>query len=85
MWCLNSRLGYLIQCDPYQGASGAFITDIGLGGSVVTQLANKPPAGAFSVETLLTGPEGHLACKKLCHNSVPLMMSQEHCHMYIVL
>jgi len=44
MWCLNRRLRYLIQCDPYQGASRAFNADIGLGGSVVTQLVNKPPA-----------------------------------------
>ena len=45
VWCLNSRLGYLVQCEPYQGSSDSFSADLGLGGSVVTQLVKKlPPA-----------------------------------------
>ena len=45
VWCLNSRLGYLIQCDPYQGSSGIYNADLGLGGSVVTQLLSKLQKG----------------------------------------
>lgn len=44
VWCLNSRLGYLIQCEPYQGSSGGFNPDLGLGGSVVAQLVTALPS-----------------------------------------
>jgi Transposase IS4 len=43
VWCLNSRLGYLIQCEPYQGASGSYDANLGLGGSVVTSLMENLP------------------------------------------
>ena len=29
IWCLNTRLGYLVQFDPYQGASGAYDSNLG--------------------------------------------------------
>lgn len=45
VWCLNSRLGYLIQCDPYQGSSATYNADLGLGGSVGSQLMSKLPTG----------------------------------------
>jgi len=45
VWCLNTRLGYLIQCEPYQGASGSYDANLGLGGSVVTSLMEDLPTG----------------------------------------
>jgi len=36
--CLNSRLGYLIQCDPYQGKGTYLDQQFGLGSSVVWYL-----------------------------------------------
>ena len=59
VWCVNNCLNYLSQCDPYQGASGAFNADIGLGGSVVTQLVNKLPAARpyrLYIDNLFTSP-----------------------------
>jgi len=44
-WCLCDRFGYLIQFDPYQGASGpAFDKNIGLGASVVLDLVSELPS-----------------------------------------
>lgn len=44
-WCLCTRLGYLIQAIPYEGASTTNkYPDIGVGGSVVIELAEKLPA-----------------------------------------
>ena len=45
LWCLNTRLGYLIQFDPYQGASSTYDANLGLGGSVVMDLLSEMPAG----------------------------------------
>lgn len=45
VWCLNSRLGHLIQCEPYQGASGSYDANLRLGGSVVTNLMENVPTG----------------------------------------
>lgn len=47
MWCLNTRLGYLIQCEPYQGAGqgGQTYPHLGLGGSVVVDLISELPEG----------------------------------------
>ena len=59
VWCLNSRLGYLFQCEPYQGSSGSFSADLGLGGSAVTQLVMKLPAGLpyhLYTDNFLTSP-----------------------------
>jgi len=59
VWCLNSRLSYLVQCEPYQGSSGLFNADLGLGGSVVTQLVTKLPAGIpyrLFVDNFFTSP-----------------------------
>lgn len=43
-WCMATRLGYLIQAIPYQGAStGNTNPDLGVGGSVVTSLVAKLP------------------------------------------
>ena len=38
MWCLCDRLGYLIECDPYQGACGTYNKELGVGASVVLNL-----------------------------------------------
>jgi len=29
IWCLNARLGYLIQFEPYQGASASYDSSLG--------------------------------------------------------
>ncbi|MGH0137467.1 UNVERIFIED_CONTAM: hypothetical protein FKN15_024609 [Acipenser sinensis] len=34
IWCLNTHLGYLLQFDPYCGASPKYHPELGLGGSV---------------------------------------------------
>ena len=31
MWCLCNRLGYLIQCDSYQGACATYDQELGVG------------------------------------------------------
>ena len=41
MWCLCNRLGYLIQCDPYQGACGTYDNELGVGASVVLDLVSE--------------------------------------------
>ena len=59
VWCLNSRLGYLVQCEPYQGSSGSFNADLGLGGTVVTELIKKLPAGLpyrLYIDNFFTSP-----------------------------
>jgi len=59
MWCLNSRFGYLIQCEPYQLSSGSFNPDLGLGGSVVRNLVTKLPTGLpyrLYVDNFFTSP-----------------------------
>src|SRR6218665_3051166 len=43
VWCLNTRLGYLVQCDPYQGKGPYLDPQLGLGGSVVRYLLKKLP------------------------------------------
>ena len=43
VWCLNTRLGYLLQCDPYQGKDSYLDRQFGLGGSVVRFLLSKLP------------------------------------------
>jgi len=43
IWCLNTRLGYLVQCDPYQGKGSYVEPQFGLGGSVVRFLLRKLP------------------------------------------
>jgi len=45
VWCLTTPLGYLIQLDPYQGASKGSYGDVGLGGSVVLKLISRLPEG----------------------------------------
>ena len=45
VWCLCDRLGYLIQCEPYQGASGTYNKELGVGASVVLDLVSKLPDG----------------------------------------
>ena len=40
--CLNSCLGYLVQCEPYSGKSQT-VPALGLGGSVVTKLMKLLP------------------------------------------
>ena len=42
---MNTRLGYLVQCEPYQGASASYNATLGLGGSVVSDLMSKMPKG----------------------------------------
>ena len=42
LWCLNSRLGYLVQCEPYSKKSQT-VPALGLGGSVVTKLMKPLP------------------------------------------
>nr|CAD7434929.1 unnamed protein product [Timema monikensis] len=50
VWCLCSRLGYLVQGEPYQGAS-TWNThpELGVGGSVVIDLVDKLPHGQYSI------------------------------------
>lgn len=43
MWCMTTSLGYLIQFDPYQGASKTAFKDVGMGGSVVLNLISCLP------------------------------------------
>jgi hypothetical protein len=43
VWCLNTRLGYLVQCEPYQGKGTSLDGDVGLGGSVVLDLISELP------------------------------------------
>jgi len=43
LWCLNTRLGYIVQCEPYQGGGTQTDSDLGLGGSVVTDLISELP------------------------------------------
>ena len=45
IWCLNTRLGYLVNCEPYQGAGGRTDPQVGLGGSVVLGLLSRLPVG----------------------------------------
>ena len=47
MWCLCDRLGYLIQCDPYQEACGTYDKELGFGASVVLDLASELPPDFF--------------------------------------
>ena len=42
LWCLNSCLGYLVQCEPYSRKSQT-VPALGLGGSVVTKLMKPLP------------------------------------------
>src|SRR6218665_1936141 len=59
VWCLNTRLGYLIQCEPYQGSSGIFDASLGLGGSVVADLMSKLPQNLpyrLYVDNFFTSP-----------------------------
>ncbi|KAK1171474.1 piggyBac transposable element-derived protein 3-like [Acipenser oxyrinchus oxyrinchus] len=43
IWCLNTHLGYLLQFDPYCGASPKYHPELGLGGSVVMSLIKSLP------------------------------------------
>lgn len=43
VWSLNTRLGYLIRFEPYQGASSIYDPNLGLGGSVVMHLLSEMP------------------------------------------
>jgi len=49
LWCLNTRLGYLIQCEPYQGGGTQIDAELGLGGSVVADLLSELPKHKYSV------------------------------------
>ena len=50
MWCLCDRLGYFIQCDPYQGACGTYDKELGVGASVVLDLVSElPPDAPFKI------------------------------------
>nr|CAD7431496.1 unnamed protein product [Timema monikensis] len=50
VWCLCSRLGYLVQGEPYQGASTRNThPELGVGGSVVIDLDDKLPHGQYSI------------------------------------
>lgn len=45
-WCLNTTTGYLIQCEPYQGAGTVTIEkSVGMAGSVVLDLIAELPSG----------------------------------------
>lgn len=53
MWCATTRLGYLIQFEPYQG-QGTFVNDksLGLGGTVVKELLQdipRPPQCTYHI------------------------------------
>ena len=49
LWCLNTNLGYLIQCNPYSG-KGDHNAKLGLGESVVARFVTKLPSGfSFNV------------------------------------
>jgi len=43
LWCLNTRLGYLVQCEPYQGGGTQTDSELGLGGSEVMDLLSELP------------------------------------------
>ena len=47
VWCLCDRLGYLIQCEPYQGASGTYDRELGVGASVALDLVSELPVGVL--------------------------------------
>nr|CAD7194015.1 unnamed protein product [Timema douglasi] len=50
VWCLCSRLGYLVPGEPYQGASTENThPELGVGGSVVIDLVDKSPHGQYSI------------------------------------
>ena len=50
MWCLCDRLGYLIQCDPYQGDCRTYDKELGAGASVVLDLVSElPPNVPFKI------------------------------------
>ena len=51
VWCLNTSGGYMIQCDPYQGATEGGYThpELGLGGSVVMDLLADLPHHSFKL------------------------------------
>jgi hypothetical protein len=56
---LNTRLGYLIQCEPYKGSSRVYDGNLGLGGSVVTELTSKLPKNLpyrLYVDNFFTSP-----------------------------
>jgi DNA excision repair protein ERCC-6 len=45
MWSMATTTGYLLQCEPYQGAStGNTVPDLGLGGSVISDLISELPS-----------------------------------------
>jgi len=46
VWSINTPLGYCVQLDPYQGA-GVTNPELGLGGSVVVQLASILPTASY--------------------------------------
>jgi len=84
VWCLNSRLGYLIQCDPYQGSSGSFNADLGLGGTVVSQLASTLPVGLpyrLFIDNFFTSPRllDHLKTKNLSVTGTVRANRMENC------
>ena len=47
LWCLNTRLGYLIQFEPYQGGGTQIDGELGLGGSIVMDLLSELPRHPF--------------------------------------
>ena len=50
MWCLCDRLRYLIQCNSYQGACGAYDKELVVGASVVLDLISElPPDVQFKI------------------------------------
>ena len=50
MWCLCDCLGYLVQCDPYQGACETYGKELGVGASVILNLVSKlPPDVPFKI------------------------------------
>lgn len=58
VWSMCTRLGYLIQAEPYQGAkTGNTMPQLGVGGSVVMNLVNKLPSGehySFYIDNFFT-------------------------------
>lgn len=61
VWCLNTRLGYLVQFEPYQGAGTVDIIEkLGMGGSVVVDLISELPEHSnidLYCDNLFTSPE----------------------------
>ena len=44
IWSLTTSSGYMIQCEPYQGAATSnTISELGMGGSVVVNLISELP------------------------------------------